>query len=258
MADKKIFDKKSLLYICFVMLAISILLEKLEVDSELSSDYVVSYESVNIKNMTQPRIANKSIIENKHTEETLGPVEAISLDIVPESANQQKQDNIIEKEKKNYWYLPTETGIISQYPNYGHVAYDITSWRGYGEPIYPVAAGTISGIYSDSFGALIVTIRHDIEGKVYTSQYVHLSSYADGLYIGKEVSENDLIGQMGSTGYSTGPHLHITVLDCDLFNPEDPYCPNLDSWYQYASRRYTENFYGLGVLVNVPYSWNNR
>lgn len=257
MTNNKIFDKDSIIYICIILFSISIILEKIQYDKDIEEMYSISYESVNIKNVTQPKIATKTLTVEDGVE-NLGKIEAINLESLPESVNQVKKNIEIAEAKKVYWHLPTQNGTITQYPHYGHVAYDITSWRGYGEVVYPVAEGTISGIYTDSYGALIVTVKHNIRGKIYTSQYVHLSSYAPGLYVGKEVGINDPLGQMGSTGYSTGPHLHITVLDCELFNTNDPNCPNLDSWYSYATRRYSENFYGLGALIYVPYSWNSR
>jgi hypothetical protein len=126
------------------------------------------------------------------------------------------------------------------------------------ETIHPVANGVISGIYTDSAGALIVTVLHNIDGQKYTSQYVHLSSYASGLYIGKEVTINDSLGQMGTTGNSTGVHLHITVLDCALFDSSDTNCSDLNGFFRYAKSRYSQNFYGLGNLVYVPGSWTSR
>lgn len=110
------------------------------------------------------------------------------------------------------------------------MALDITSSRGIYETIYPVADGTVSSIYTDSAGALIATVHHVVDGINYTSQYVHLSSYAPGLYVGKFVTTNDPLGQMGSTGRSTGPHLHISVTDCAFNNSSDPYCSNLNGF----------------------------
>ena len=54
---------------------------------------------------------------------------------------------------------------------------DIPSSTRIYEEIYPIANGTISNIYTDYAGALIVTVNHNINGALYTSQYVHLSAY---------------------------------------------------------------------------------
>lgn len=50
-----------------------------------------------------------------------------------------------------------------------------------------------------------VTIRH---GEKYTTLYAHLNNYAKGIKAGARVRQGDIIGYVGSTGWSTGPHLH--------------------------------------------------
>ena len=154
------------------------------------------------------------------------------------------------------WYLPTEQGRITTYPNYGHIAYDITSPRGQGEIIYPVARGTISSIYTDGAGALIVTVRHYIDGKNYTSQYVHLSRYAD-IHVGQDVTPFTPLGWIGTTGYSTGVHLHVALLDCNLYESND-ICADLNGFFSFGRARLSQGFYGLGSVIYVPDSWNSR
>lgn len=219
--------------------------------------YEIAYEYVNIKDMAAAKVATKkddtniltTITTKKRTTPT--PVEQIEFPV---------RNNTIPtlEAPKPIWYLPVENGVITQYPSYSHAALDITSYRGSNEVIHPVANGTISGIYTDGAGAKIVTIHHLVDGINYTSQYVHLSSYAPDIYVGKPVTINDSIGQMGTTGYSTGIHLHIAVLDCTLFDPNDNKCSNLGGFFRYASERYSQGFYGLGSLINVPNSWNSR
>lgn len=50
-----------------------------------------------------------------------------------------------------------------------------------------------------------VTIRH---GEKYTTLYAHLNNYAKSIKVGARVRQGDVIGYVGSTGWSTGPHLH--------------------------------------------------
>ncbi len=154
---------------------------------------------------------------------------------------------------EDIWHLPVRNGEVTTNPNYYHVAYDITSPNGSNEDIYPVSDGVVSDMFQDYAGALIITILHNIDGKFYTSEYVHLSRYADGLYIGKKVSINDTIGKMGQTGMAYGVHLHFALVDCNLYN--DSNCSNIGSFYNYASRRFNEGFIGLGSLINVPARW---
>ncbi len=54
----------------------------------------------------------------------------------------------------------------------------------------------------------MIKIKHN---SVYTSAYLHLSRYAKGLSVGDRVRQGQVIGYVGSTGYSTGPHLDFRI-----------------------------------------------
>jgi murein DD-endopeptidase MepM/ murein hydrolase activator NlpD len=75
-----------------------------------------------------------------------------------------------------------------------------------GTPIYATADGVVK--YTGNAGDLgrMVTINH---GYGYQTRYGHLSKIK--VKLGQKVRRGDLIGLMGSTGYSTGPHLHYEV-----------------------------------------------
>lgn len=250
-------------FISIVLIVISIFIQSKDLFVE--DNYNLNFEYINTKDMAVSKVSTKVAQKNSKNilsnVKKLGQLESVSLESLsaPEAVELPVQSNSIATvENRPIWYLPTEMGQITQYPHYGHVAYDITSPRGYGETIHPVANGVISGIYTDSAGALIVTVLHQVNGVKYTSQYVHLSNYAQGIYVGKEVTINDALGQMGTTGFSTGIHLHLTVLDCALFDPADPNCSDLNGWYRYGKIRLSQDFYGLGALMYVPDSWNSR
>ena len=236
-------------------------------------DYNVSYEYVNIKDMAQAKVVEKTpsndngiLASISNTiNETFGQVEEVSME-QPDNTPVKKIEPIPLEPLRNseavtprrsFWRLPIEQGTISTYPHFGHVAYDMYSTRGVRETIHPIANGTVSNIYTDAAGALIVTVYHYLYGRQFTSQYVHLSSYAPGLHVGQDVTINDSLGQMGSTGYSTGVHLHIAVLDCALNERTDPNCYDLNAWTRYGRKRLAEGFYGLSSLVIVPNSWYN-
>ena len=257
--------KEIIIYISIILIVISTIFQLKDLFIK-NSNYTVNYEYVNIKDMSKANKTTKKTDENiikniLNAKEDLGEISAVELTEtkkVEEVELVPQQESVSQQEEKQIWYLPTELGVITQYPNWSHNAYDITSSRRTQETIHPVANGTISGIYTDNAGALIVTVLHDINGTKYTSQYVHLSSYAQGIYVGMPVTINDALGQMGTTGYSTGVHLHITVLDCALFDVNDPNCNNLNSWYNYAKQRYSQGYYELGSLMEVPYTWYSR
>ena len=212
-------------------------------------NYETTFEltSINIKEMSTASVAKKiGAASNKKIIEVTNEIE---------EEQTVEVRNISNEVNDRVWYLPVEMGQVTTYPNYYHTAFDITSPRGYGETIYPVAAGTISSIYQDYAGALIVTIRHNIDGRMYTSQYVHLSRYAD-IYEGQEVTPYTPIGWMGTSGISTGVHLHVALIDCNLYG--DNVCGDLNGFFNYSRGRFNEGFTGLGNVIDVPYQWWSR
>jgi len=77
-----------------------------------------------------------------------------------------------------------------------------------GTPVMSIGDGTvISAGYSGAAGNM-VKIRHN---SVYTSAYLHLSKYGAGIKAGVRVRQGQVIGYVGSTGRSTGPHLDFRV-----------------------------------------------
>ncbi len=73
-----------------------------------------------------------------------------------------------------------------------------------GTPVYAIGDGEIiKAAYNKSSGNM-VRIKHN---SVYSTAYLHLSRYGKGISPGKYVKQGDLIGYVGSTGLSTGPHL---------------------------------------------------
>ena len=82
-----------------------------------------------------------------------------------------------------------------------------------GTPIYAAASGTIVAMLSPaaSGGAGYYTkINHD--GKGLITEYMHQSKFNPNLSAGDKVKKGDIIGYVGSTGNSTGPHLHFGVM----------------------------------------------
>jgi murein DD-endopeptidase MepM/ murein hydrolase activator NlpD len=77
-----------------------------------------------------------------------------------------------------------------------------------GTPVRAVGAGTvIKASYSGGAGKY-VKIKHN---STYTTGYMHLSGYGSGIKVGKKVKQSDVIGYVGSTGLSTGPHLDYRI-----------------------------------------------
>ena len=75
-----------------------------------------------------------------------------------------------------------------------------------GTPIYATRSGTVTIARFSNSAGYYVTINH---GDGYSSVYMHMTTYT--VSVGQSVSQGQLIGYMGSTGISTGPHLHFGI-----------------------------------------------
>jgi len=73
-----------------------------------------------------------------------------------------------------------------------------------GTPVVSTARGTITTASWQGGWGNIVRIKHD---NGYTTHYGHLSKYGKNIKIGASVSQGQVVGYVGSTGWSTGPHL---------------------------------------------------
>jgi murein DD-endopeptidase MepM/ murein hydrolase activator NlpD len=73
-----------------------------------------------------------------------------------------------------------------------------------GTPVVATARGTVTGAGWEGGWGNIVRLRHD---NGYATHYAHLSAFAKGVKKGTSVSQGQVIGYVGSTGWSTGPHL---------------------------------------------------
>lgn len=77
-----------------------------------------------------------------------------------------------------------------------------------GTPVHSVADGTVIKAGWGGGGGNTIYIKHS--GGLQTG-YLHLKSFAKGIKVGSRVSQGQLIGYVGSTGTSTGPHLDYRI-----------------------------------------------
>ena len=78
-----------------------------------------------------------------------------------------------------------------------------------GTPVYAIGNGkVIAKGYQANGGGNYIKIKHN---SIYTTTYMHLSRFAKGLKVGDSVKQKEVIGYVGSTGLSTGPHLDFRV-----------------------------------------------
>ena len=97
---------------------------------------------------------------------------------------------------------------------YIHKGIDFSTWRS-GDPVLATASGQVVTVgYDNSFGNFII-IKHN--HGIYT-RYAHLNSFR--VKKGQLVDQGEVIGTIGNTGISTGPHLHYEVhIGSDVVDP---------------------------------------
>lgn len=147
----------------------------------------------------------------------------------------------------NGFYRPIEYGYLTQgYSGYGgHLGIDMSS-SNKSIDVYPIASGQVFKVYYDVYGALCVKIRHNYNGSYIYSTYCHFRAFGN-IREGQIVTPYTKIGVMGSTGWSTGPHVHLEITTCDWHSGGG--C----TWATYQQRSINPS-----RLVNFPGSWNNR
>ena len=77
-----------------------------------------------------------------------------------------------------------------------------------GTPVMVTASGTIEARSYTKANGKYVKVRH---GNGYVTYYLHLNGFASGQRVGSAVTQGQVIGYVGSTGYSTGPHLDYRI-----------------------------------------------
>lgn len=105
-------------------------------------------------------------------------------------------------------YVITSSFSVREHPLFGytkmHPAIDLA--KNQGSPIYAIAAGTVTTAAYGKANGYYVGLAH---GNGYSSIYCHMTQYT--VSVGDSVSQGQVIGYVGSTGWSTGPHLHIEI-----------------------------------------------
>ncbi len=118
-----------------------------------------------------------------------------------------------------------------------HHGVDFAAKRG--TPVRAIGDGQIfhAGWQKGGYGRM-VEIQHD---SVYTSRYAHLQGFAPGIRTGAAVRKGQVIGYVGSTGRSTGAHLHFEIYrDHQYMDPLNFEIPSED-WVEPSLRRVFEN-----------------
>lgn len=102
-------------------------------------------------------------------------------------------------------------GWRSIYGDKGHLGLDLNA--GYWTPIMCAQQGTVYDIDENEKSGYDVRIRSEIGGKTIYHIYEHMIKWLPK--VGDSIKTGQIIGWVGSTGYSTGPHLHFEVKNAD-------------------------------------------
>lgn len=151
-----------------------------------------------------------------YLEEAVQPIEQIGKMLDNQNALFREIPNIWPVNNPNVHissqFGPTIHPVTGQW--YIHKGIDFSTWRS-GDPIMATANGQVVTVgYDNSFGNYII-IRH--KHGIYT-RFAHMS--ATRVKKGEFVNQGQIIGNIGNTGITTGPHLHYEVhIGSDVVDP---------------------------------------
>ena len=160
----------------------------------------------------------RKVFEFKNIQRLFGVlvvISAISLASFPGSVSglqtaietnySQVQANIPEIKTERSIRLPVDSFTITQGYNLLHPGIDLAAVKG--SPVYPIMDGVVEKIGHErfAFGNNVIVVH----GSGLMSIYAHLSKIE--VKEGEKISKDSIVGLVGSTGWSTGPHLHLQV-----------------------------------------------
>lgn len=141
-------------------------------------------------------------------------------------AQTQTQEQIVVGQAQPIVFQLPHPGYISTYFSSYHPALDIAT--GLGMPIHPIADGTVVQTGFNFWGlGLTVTVDHDYG---YKSLYAHMGK----IYVkeGQKITKGEMLGEVGLTGNTSGPHTHLEVSkDGVNINPQ-PLLPSMEDLSQ--------------------------
>ena len=118
-----------------------------------------------------------------------------------------------------------------------------------GEPIFAAADGVINhqGWYFNYGRTVKISHADNFE-----TLYAHMSRFADGIGPGSRVRKGDVIGYIGSTGRSTGPHLHFSVIVDGQFVDPAPYISERAATACWSASRWSPTASGSRTCARPP------
>ncbi|AWD33458.1 putative metalloprotease [Candidatus Fokinia solitaria] len=186
------------------------LIKNIGCTKKLQGDFKVAYSYAN---NGSPTILYISL--QKHLNKP--PIEAFFYKTSTQSGYFFKNGALINKssQARSTFISPVKGKITSSYGRRKHPifgTYRMHRGVDYGAPrgtlVVASNHGTIAECSYNSGLGRYVRIQHD---NGYSTVYAHLSQFSSGIAVGKKVSQKQVIGYVGSTGTSTGSHLHFEV-----------------------------------------------
>lgn len=191
-------------------------IEEVEKHEEVAREVEIEYDEDKYEGEEEVREEGKDGQVKKILEIKKHNGEIIEEEILLEEVIEEPEKKILvkgKKEKPSYiatgtFLIPTRGYVSSPYgPRWGRMHRGIDIAAGHGSPIQAADGGTV--VYADwdgSYGKL-VEIDH---GNGYRTKYAHCSSI--DVSVGQKVAKGENIAAVGSTGRSTGAHLHLEVI----------------------------------------------
>lgn len=192
---------------------VGLLAEKKEAEKRKAEAARIAKEEADKKAAAAAAIAK----ENEQKEAAVAKeIESINTQAMPDDPDNQPGTGNNNKPQPGSgdfkWPLPSIT-ITSGYGNRpdpngvsgnGHDGIDMAG--SLGDNVYASRGGTVVSSTYDPSGGNLVIIQHD---NGYYTYYLHLNSFA--VSSGQQVDAGDVVGHMGTTGNSTGVHLHFGI-----------------------------------------------
>lgn len=120
-----------------------------------------------------------------------------------------------------------------------------------GTPVHAIGDGVVTFAAYTKQGGYTIKVKHN---GTYTTSYCHLSGFGKGIKQGTHVRQGDIIGYVGSTGLSTGPHLDFRFYRngkaIDPLKVKSPPAKPVDTAYTEAFRAYCDSL--IIELDSIP------
>ncbi|MGN5650747.1 LysM peptidoglycan-binding domain-containing protein [Bacillus sp. Brlt_9] len=128
------------------------------------------------------------------------------------SGSNSDNTNSNHNQSKAIFIKPAEGVVSSEYGSrWGRLHAGIDFAKAGNVQVHAAADGVVSRSYTSSSYGEVVFVVHQIDGQTYETVYAHMRSGSRAVQVGDKVQKGQFIGWMGSTGDSTGQHLHFEV-----------------------------------------------